>query len=48
MLPEEQNVVEGDVGAVPVHGGDESRVIDLCSHPGDAEHRESSRVPSVL
>ena len=47
-LPEEQDIVEGDVCAVPVHRGDERRVIDLGSHPGNAEHSESSRVSGVL
>ncbi len=47
-LPEEQDIVEGDVCAVPVHRGHERRVIDLGSHPGNAEHRESSRVSSIL
>ncbi len=47
-MPEEQDIVEGDVCAVPVHRGDERRVIDLGSHSGYAEHRESSRVSSVL
>ncbi len=47
-MPEEQDIVEGDVCAVPVHRGDERRVIDLGSHPGNAEHCESSRVSSIL
>ena len=48
LVPEEENIVEGNVRTVPVHGMDEGRVVDLGANAHNCEHGKPPRVPSVL